>query len=646
MPMDAQPFRLLRFTRNLRSEDAHSSHSMELSTGQILCDNAIERMVIGMFFIYTSFCWMLSTIAEGTATERPFIRASDVVFMYVAGDASQYDAYSGTVVGWGGRPRSRNLEDVEAFRQRVAEAHKRGMHYCASADFLVDFRGFIDFRPDNFMDAACLDLDDNPIRVPWLWDHEYKGHPAYWWCTNNPDYRAYLRDQAERACMAPIDGLHIDDYSGTSACSAYNGGCFCRYCMEGFREYLRQRFSKDRLKEMGIEQIDKLDYREFLKTKGITAEQFRKERHKCPLGEIFQEFQNLRMKQSIQEIFEYVEQISDKLLLRSLNSSASSPRALLPVPLIDYFCGEVAHHASNAQTPVEPVFVFRLVEALKRRQTATASGHDWAWIKANGKPKLVRTWVAQAYAFGSVLMVPHNQWCYTAELGTHWWRGKPEDFAYMYRFVREHDSLLNRYASLANTALLYTNENFSDIRDAALKLTEANIPYAIIIAGGEELPLRLTAESFAQYDYIIVGPKPLSGEQGKLLEKSEAQVVRWEGLSELPEAITKQVFIDDSDRVRVSIRYNPDDSAASIVCHLLNQNYDSEVDNINPVDVRVTLNKGLIDKAMGNSDIRVAVIHIPKDSPARLPVVKTDDTISFEVKGLGLWTVVELRKKD
>ena len=121
--------------------------------------------------------------------------------------------------------------------------------------------------------------------------------------------------------------------------------------------------------------------------------------------------------------------------------------------------------------------------------------------------------------------------------------------------------------------------------------------------------------------------------------------MRWEGLSELPEAITKQVSIDDSDRVRVSIRYNPDDSAASIVCHLLNQNYDSEVDNINPVDVRVALNKNLIEKAMCSSDIHEAVIHRPKDSPVHLAVVETDDTISFEVKGLGLWAIVELRKK-
>jgi hypothetical protein len=605
----------------------------------------------GFALWYTSLCYMLSAIAEESAMTRPLIRASDVVFMYPAEDPSQYDAYLGTVVGWAGRPRTRDAQDVESFRKRVEEAHKRGMRYCGSDDFLVDFRGFIDFRPDNFMDAACRDLDGNPIRVPWLWDHEYKGHLAYWWCTNNPDYQAYLRDQVERACMAPVDGLHIDDYSGTSACSAYNGGCFCRYCMEGFREYLRRsaktQFSHSgaQLREMGIERIDEFDYREFLKSKGITAEQFKKSRHECPMGEVFQDFQNSRMKQMVREVFEHAEQLRGKLLLRSVNSSASSPRALLPAPLIDFFCGEVPHNAASAQVPTEPAFVFRLVEALNRRQTATASGHDWAWIKANEKPGLVRTWIAQTYAFGSVFMVPHRQWCYTPELGTHWWHGKPEDFAYIYRFVREHASLLDGYRALSKTSLVYTNANFSEIRDAAMKLTEANIPYTIIIADDENLSMRLTAEAIALYEYIIVGSRPLPDEQKEILEMVEAKVIQWEGLSALPNAIKNHLAVEGSDRVRVSIRYNPDDSNAPIVCHLLNQNYEKEKDDVHSVDVRVTLNRNLVAKATVNPDIHTAVIHIPNREPVRLPVVKTDDIISFEVNDLGLWAIVELRRE-
>lgn len=574
-------------------------------------------------------------------SERPRIHAGDVVFMYSASDPSQYDAYSGTVVGWGGRPRTRDQRDIEAFRGRVAEAHRRKMRYCASVDFLVDFRGFIDFRPETFMDAVCRDLDGNPLHVPWLWDHEYKGHPAYWFCTNNPNYQAYLRDQVERVCMAPIDGLHIDDYSGTSACSAYNGGCFCPYCMDGFRRYLKDRFSEKELREMGIEQVEKFDYRRFLKERGITAEQFRRESWRCPLGDLFQDFQNQQMKEVVGEIFEYAERLRGRRLVRSVNSSASSPRTLIVAPLIDYFCGEVPHHASTAEVPVEPVFVFRMVEALDRRQTATAAGHDWAWIKANGKPGLVRTWIAQAYAFGSTFMVPHRQWCYTRELGTHWWYGRPEDFAHIYRFVREHAHLLDEYISLADTALIYSNANFSEVRDAALKLAEANIPYVILAAGDESLPYRITSEMIEPYDYLIAGSKPLPDGQEEILQTANAKIVRWEGLDKLPDKMKGRITVDGSDPVRISIRHNPCSSDSPLVCHILNLNYDFEMDDIRPADVTVTIGESILKRS--GLDVRFGMIHMIGGKSARLPITKVDEGVKFEIKGLGLWAIVELK---
>jgi len=581
----------------------------------------------------------VNVVVQGSEAERPRIRASDVVFMYAPRDPSQYEAYAGTVVGWGGRPGSRNAQEVEAFRRRVAEAHRRGMRYCASVDFLVDFRGFIDFRPQTFLDAVCRDLDGNPIRVPWLWDHQYKGHPAYWWCTNNPDYRAYLRDQVERACLAPIDGLHIDDYSGTSACSAYCGGCFCPYCRAGFREYLEERFSVAQLREIGIERIEDFDYRAFLRARGIAAEHFRTQRAACPLGEVFQDFQNWRMKQLVRETFEYAEKIRGRTLLRSVNSSASSPRTLLVASLIDYFCGEMSHRASEAKVPLDPLFVFRLVEALQRRQTATASGRDWAWIKAHEKPGLVRTWIAQAYAFGNTFMVPHRQWCFTPELGTHWWEGKPEDFAYLYRFVRQHAPRLDGYVPLANTALVYSNANFSEMRAAARELSQANIPYAVVLAGDENLPVRLRAEALAGYDYLIVGSKPLPNGQQPVLEQASAQVVRWEGLAQLPDAVRKQVLVRGSGQIRVSLRHKPFDPTAPLICHLLNQNYDLQEDAVSPVDVQVSLSPRLLDKA----GFREALVYMPARAPVCVPIARAEGAVSFEVRQLGLWALVELK---
>ncbi|MFN3421859.1 MAG: hypothetical protein ACK40X_09075, partial [Armatimonadota bacterium] len=88
--------------------------------------------------------WMILWTLTSFASERPRLNASDVVFMYVPRNEALYDAYAGTVVGWAGRARSRNQQDVQRFRQRVEEAQKRGLRYCGSVDFIVDFAGFIE----------------------------------------------------------------------------------------------------------------------------------------------------------------------------------------------------------------------------------------------------------------------------------------------------------------------------------------------------------------------------------------------------------------------------------------------------------------------------------------------------------------------
>ena len=179
--------------------------------------------------------------------------------------------------------------------------------------------------------------------------------------------------------------------------------------MEGFGVYMRNRFPTDELEAMGIADVGTFDYGEFLKQEGITAETYKKSHLNCPLISVFQRFQNETMKERISAVYEYAERLRGRPLLRSINSSASAPRTLVPAALIDYFCGEVRHEAHAVEGPVEPVFVYKTVEALGLRQTATASGQDWAWINGNEKPGLVRLWIAQAYAFGSVFMVPHRQ---------------------------------------------------------------------------------------------------------------------------------------------------------------------------------------------------------------------------------------------
>lgn len=102
---------------------------------------------------------------------------------------------------------------------------------------------------------------------------------------------------------------------------------------------------------------------------------------------------------------------------------------------------EVPQHASGGTKNVSPaVEAYRVATEANRPLAATASGHDWAFVKANKTEDLVRFWIALAYAHGQRFMVPHpkRQWCFSRKLGTHWYAAPIEAFAPVYRFIREN----------------------------------------------------------------------------------------------------------------------------------------------------------------------------------------------------------------
>ncbi len=543
---------------------------------------------------------------------RPRVEASDVVFMYAA-EPRQYDLYSGTVTGWGGRARAREGKPLEEFLAQVQEAKRRGMRYCASVDFLVDFAGFIDFRPNDFMRSVCRDLDDKPLTVPWLHDHSYKGHPAYWFCSNSPDYRAYLIDQAERACLAPIDGLHIDDYRGTSACAAWNGGCFCEHCMSAFRDYLK------RQGKLSADEAERFDYGRYLRQQGITAERYRQNPWTVPFGAEFQRFQREAMMATVKTVFEHAERLRRRPLLRSVNSSASSPEALQVEPLVDYFCGEVDHHAATGKLSIEPLFVYRLVEAFGKRQTATASGWDWAWIAAQEKPGMVRAWIAQAYAFGSLFMVPHNQWCYTPERGTHWWRGKPEDFAPLYRFVRQHRELFDGYLPFTNTLLEIDEPRFGQAKRLAWQLLEANVPFALLYRTPDGRVH--TAGNVRTSGYRLLAPD--------------------RSADNLPDEVRSQLHVESEGRFVVSLRRHTAQGGYPLVIHLLHRDYRVEGDTVAPADVRLHLGEALLRRLRATP--REVTLFSPDGKARTAPLQRHREGVMVEVQGAGLWTVLALR---
>ena len=611
----------------------------------------------------------------GGLVERNEARAAENVIKHSAvvlmGASSReiYQIYGATVVSWGGRPWKDEPGAIKEFRNGVQTAHDLSILYCAGAAFRTDFAAMIDFDPQ-WRDCRCRNIEGQPITIPWLWDQKDKdGHPAYWFCTNTPGYREYLKSQVKAAMAAQVEGLHIDDYAGTAG-TEFQGACFCPYCTKLFTEFLRTKVSTERLKECGITSLDGFDYGVWLKGRGIVkAGDFSRVLFGSPvnLGPEYLRFQYSRSAEFVGEVRRYAEQLAGHPLLLSVNAGVSDPKDLFVAPYVSYFCGEVSHGTEQfawgpqANRDLEPVWSFKLADAIGRFQACTASGGDWAFVNAQKKPGLVRMWIAQDYAFGHCLMAPIRQWAYTKEKGTHWYQSRPEDFAHLYRFVRRNTTLLDDYNAVGLVGLLYSNaaarRGIGPTRDACLWLAKHNIPFELALAGDDWLDVKLTSATLGRYRALVVAePTLLADQQKNTLDQFAAarKVVKWDVKKGLDEAallklLPEPIAIEGAENVIGVARAVRDEPDAPAIVHLLSRNYDQPTDSMKKLgNFTLKLHRDLFH---GRSFTKATLYAPPTaldrqnpgaSEPVSLRIEPTGSGVAISVPELDLWGIVKL----
>lgn len=580
----------------------------------------------------------VASAEEPSADAARVIRRSDVVFMY--DNPALYETYGCTVMGWAGR----------ADREHIAEAHKKGVRvFASSVGFRTEFAGMIDFSP-RFAEARCLNFAGEPFIVPWLWDHKHKGEPAWWFCTNSPLYRSYLRQRLERVVASGADALHIDDYTGTAGAVTWLDACFCPNCMEGFREYLRAHGDEAELRELGINDLDRFDYGEFLRKQGITPERYHRERAKLPLAAAFLDFHVKAVTEFVAEFRREGEQSKGGPLPLAVNSSLSGPMNLAITPHLGYFCCELDHRAESREVPLQPVYAYKLADGLNRPVTSTASGGDWAYINEHQLPGLVRTWAALSYAFGHNLMVPHRMWCYTKEKGTHWYSGPTEEYAWLYRFVHEHADLFDGFEAVAPIAVLYDNhsqrQGKGSIQSIVRSLADANVPFAVVVQGDDWLPgYRVTKEMLDPYRLLIVpGDLEPDADLAALLqaEKDRGRVLTWSDVAAIHARLGELLSVQGTDRVLVVPRVRKGRDGSIVAVHLVNRAYRKEDDGMDPrPPFQVTLSADLLGRPANT--FHEATLYSPRAEPVRVNIQAVERGLRIDVPGLDFWGIVELQ---
>lgn len=564
------------------------------------------------------------------------IRHSDVVFMY--DNPEMYEVYGCTVLGWAG---SQSAE-------RIRLAHERGVRlFAVSIGFRTEFARMIDFTPQ-FMEATCRNFAGEPFIVPWLWDHKHKGQPAWWFCTNSPLYREYLYSRLRQVIDAGTDALHIDDYTGTAGAVTWLDACFCPACMEGFRQYLQAHLSEERKKELDLGDLATFDYRRYLSEKGITPQRYRAERPRLPLAAEFLDFHVKAATHFVAEFRRRASEWKGSHMPLAVNSSLSNPMNLAITPHLDYFCSEVDHQSAKREVPLYPIYVYKLADALGKPVTSTASGQDWADIAENKLPGLVRTWIALSYAFGHNFMAPHRQWCYTKEKGTHWYSGPPDEYAPLYRFVRNCAAFLDDFEPVAKVAVVYDNhsqrQGRGPITGICTALAEANVPFAILVEGDDWLlGYQLDEEMLRPYAAVVIpeGIQP-SARLAAVLERlgASGNVVRWSSREQVRQFANRWVTVEPADELLVSVRQKAD--AKALAVHLVNRQYEASRDGMIPSEqVQLWLASELLPGSP--QAVKCAVFHAPGEQPREVPVIATNAGVRIEVGEVVLWAIGVLR---
>ena len=355
----------------------------------------------------TCLLWFFGV--SSVAAAEPALKRSDVVFMYQA-DRQTYEEYGATVLAWGGKPTP----------QSKAEAEAAGVKYFGSVGMVTEFAQYYDRFPETYEQGLCRDIDGQPVKVPWLTDHQHKGVPYWWCCTQQPQFRQYIRDRVIETVAAGADGVHVDDHLGTSG-GLWLGICFCDRCVEGFRDHLKS-LPADERQSLSVEPPDAFNYRDVLRQWRAESKNERPvQQH--PLWSQWSLYQGRAAADFMLELRELAATAAGHPVPIGANAGLLWPRHLADYPALDLFSAETDHHASSRCFTDQPLVAYRLAEAVRRPYAATASGGDWAFVKEHQVPGLVRGWVALSYAAGQCFMAPHRQWCYTPEKGTHWYAG-------------------------------------------------------------------------------------------------------------------------------------------------------------------------------------------------------------------------------
>jgi hypothetical protein len=293
-------------------------------------------------------------------------------------------------------------------------------------------------------------LDGTPNEQPWkrYWTSDLSRVSG---CCSNPEFeKLYVR-----ALMTYIKAgatlIQRDEGGGNSARPNY-GGCFCPWCMKGFRTYLKEHATPDQLQTWGIADIETFDYAAHLRAAGApVGDAFRN----WPGGELkaqFVAYQHAVSKAFFQRTRKALDQQAGFHVAMSCNNGVHVFDEVMQQ--FDWFFGELAYREA---TPGNLYHLLKRAEQLDRMQVVTMpkKGGHISYPDPDGWERHTHQTIAITYASGGICMVPWDVYMPDTFDENHKrsmtarYFGTPEQYADLFGFIRASQAYLVGYEDAA-----------------------------------------------------------------------------------------------------------------------------------------------------------------------------------------------------
>lgn len=540
---------------------------------------------------------------------------------------------------------------------------------------------------DLIEECCSRDIHQVALHAEWV-ECPDREHRCFYMDRNNPVWREYLKAIIRIQIDAGVDGIQLDEAELPMGSFQY-GGCFCKDCMKGFRQYLQEvddsRLSTAERQDLAGVGLTTFHYGEWLLQRGYD---FKEGQGSTPLFGLYYRYQCDAIRRHFHELATYARGYGRKQgreVLVSGNFFNVDPQYLALADDVDLVITEMRN-----TTYRQPEW-FRYVAAFAGDKDVLVVENPYGGVVPELVGKLhrglgydlFRLSLYEGAAFGANMTAPYGAWMGATIQDSFY--APHEVVTEVQTFLADHDVLFSKKSfnsvavvfSVESTRALISKQDRSDnihnARDQSVevpyrtvteRLASAQVPFDVVIfPNGVTADDRVRGSALAGYETVILpscsfltssqakalhafleagGRVVATGDLGVNLSHGEQAVLYEQGgmhhpaTSDLDELLPngRQVAVDAD--CGVNIHRLPDGSAA---VHLLNYDYDEASDRVRAVEdlnLAVRLSGTWSQATAYGADGRVWPLDVHSDGIAhmvRLPL-------------LGLYTIVVFHEGD